>query len=167
MAKDKIFESLEDGQRYTSRVERRRDGYDVNADGLETTVTELGGGNWVVSTPAGSVAAHVTVRDSEVEVTVGHERFRFRGLDGSYSGVRRSSATGQADVKAPMPGKVIKILATVGDRVEAGQGVLLFEAMKMQNEIRSPRAGRLNEILVEPGQAVVAHERLFVVGADE
>ena len=167
MTKGKNFENLEDGQSYTSRVERVPEGCDVSVAGLEARVVDAGGGNWLVSTPTGCVSARVEVRDSEVEVSVGHERFRFRSLEGRHSSSRRGSTAGRAEVKAPMSGKVIEFLAAVGDRLEAGQAVLLFEAMKMQNEIRSPRAGLLTEIQVEQGQAVVAHERLFIVGAEE
>ncbi len=167
MKKGKNFENLEDGQSYASRVERVAEGCDVSVAGLEARVVDAGGGSWLVSTPTGCVSARVDVGDSEIEVSVGHERFRFRSLEGRHSNSRRGSTTGRAEVKAPMSGKVIKFLATVGDRLEAGQAVLLFEAMKMQNEIRSPRAGLLTEMQVEQGQAVVAHERLFIVGAEE
>jgi biotin carboxyl carrier protein len=167
VAKDKIFQGLEDGQHYSSRVERRGDGYDVHAAGLEARVVDTGGGNWLVSTATGSVVANVELRDGEIEVSVGHERFRFRAVEGAHSGKRRQSVSGRAEVTAPMPGKVIKLLAAPGESVDAGQGVLLFEAMKMQNEIRSPTAGRLTEIRVQPGQAVVARECLFIVEAKE
>ena len=62
-----------------------------------------------------------------------------------------------------MPGKVVKLLVAEGDAVTAGQGVLLFEAMKMQNEIRSPQDGTMGELNVSEGQAVEARDRLFVV----
>jgi biotin carboxyl carrier protein len=63
-----------------------------------------------------------------------------------------------------MPGKVVKILVAEGEAIEAGQGVLLFEAMKMQNEIRSPGDGVLRRLHVEEGQAVEARTPLFLVG---
>jgi biotin carboxyl carrier protein len=62
-----------------------------------------------------------------------------------------------------MPGKVVKLLVGVGDAVVSGQGVLLFEAMKMQNEIKSPQDGVVGEMPVEVGQVVEARDRLFVV----
>jgi biotin carboxyl carrier protein len=62
-----------------------------------------------------------------------------------------------------MPGKVVKLLVAVGGAVTAGQGVLLFEAMKMQNEIKSPQEGTLSELLVTEGQAVEARDLLFAV----
>jgi biotin carboxyl carrier protein len=63
-----------------------------------------------------------------------------------------------------MPGKIVRVLVRAGDRVEAGQGLLVVEAMKMQNEIRSPKSGTIERVLAEEGQAVNAGEVLCVVG---
>jgi biotin carboxyl carrier protein len=62
-----------------------------------------------------------------------------------------------------MPGKVIDVLVQIGDAVEPHHGLLIIEAMKMENEIRSPGAGEVKEIRVKPGQAVEAGEILAVV----
>jgi 3-methylcrotonyl-CoA carboxylase alpha subunit len=59
-----------------------------------------------------------------------------------------------------MPGKVVAILVEPGAAVERGQALLVIEAMKMENEIGAPRAGRLAELLVRPGQAVEGGELL-------
>ncbi|HET7106040.1 MAG TPA: biotin/lipoyl-containing protein [Candidatus Acidoferrum sp.] len=67
---------------------------------------------------------------------------------------------GRQEIVAPMPGKVVRVLAAVGDAVEAGQGLLVVEAMKMQNEIRSPKSGKVERLLVKEGQAVNAGEVL-------
>jgi biotin carboxyl carrier protein len=64
-----------------------------------------------------------------------------------------------------MPGKVVKVLVSAGASVSAGQPVLLFEAMKMQNELRSPEDGVVAEVAVEAGQAVEARERLYTLEA--
>jgi biotin carboxyl carrier protein len=69
---------------------------------------------------------------------------------------------GRQEVAAPMPGKIIRVLAAPGHQVEAGQGLLVIEAMKMQNEIRSPKSGTL-ERLAREGQTVRAGEILAVV----
>ena len=70
---------------------------------------------------------------------------------------------GRQTVKAPMPGKVIRILVSQGQAVDAGQGLVVVEAMKMQNEIKSPKAGSVRKVLVGEGQAVNAGETLVVV----
>jgi biotin carboxyl carrier protein len=70
---------------------------------------------------------------------------------------------GSPDVRAAMPGKVVAVLVEVGATVERGQGLLVIEAMKMENEIAAPRAGRVASIRVKPGQAVEAGEVLAVI----
>jgi len=72
-------------------------------------------------------------------------------------------AQGRQQILAPMPGKVVRVLVHAGDRVEAGQGLLVVEAMKMQNEIRSPKTGTVERLLAKEGQAVNAGETLCVV----
>lgn len=67
---------------------------------------------------------------------------------------------GQQTMLAPMPGKVVAILAAVGDTVERGQGVLVVEAMKMQNEVKAARDGVVSEIKVSTGDTVTAGQVL-------
>ena len=70
---------------------------------------------------------------------------------------------GRQQVTAPMPGKIVRILAQAGQPIEAGQGLVVVEAMKMQNEVRSPKSGQVERILVSEGQSVNAGEVLAVV----
>ena len=72
-------------------------------------------------------------------------------------------ATGPQTVSAEMPGKVVKISVSVGDPVREAQGVVVLEAMKMENEILSPIEGRVKEIAVSEGQTVEAGAALFTV----
>jgi biotin carboxyl carrier protein len=71
---------------------------------------------------------------------------------------------GPARVTAPMPGRVVRVLEAPGADVAAGQGLVVIGAMKMENELRSPRAGRVLEVAVREGQAVEAGALLAVVG---
>jgi biotin carboxyl carrier protein len=73
------------------------------------------------------------------------------------------SETGPRKITAPMPGKVVRILAAQGAHVEAGRGLLVMEAMKMQNELKSPKAGTVSKIAVREGAAVNAGETLAIV----
>jgi len=77
----------------------------------------------------------------------------------------RQSAAGAADgrVLAPMPGRVVKVLVAAGARVEARQGVVVVEAMKMENELRAPRAGTVREVRVAEGASVEAQTVLVVI----
>ena len=70
---------------------------------------------------------------------------------------------GPRKLVAPMPGKVVRLLAEEGSEVEAGQGVLVVEAMKMQNEIRSPKKGVVRKVVVRAGANVNAGDVLAVV----
>ena len=72
-------------------------------------------------------------------------------------------AEGQQQVMAPMPGKVIRILVSEGESVEADQGLMVVEAMKMQNEIRASRSGTVERIFVREGQPVAAGEPLAAI----
>jgi acetyl/propionyl-CoA carboxylase alpha subunit len=67
---------------------------------------------------------------------------------------------GRQQITAPMAGKIVRVLVKSGDKVEMGQGLLVVEAMKMQNEIRSTKSGTVERLLVEEGQAVNASETL-------
>jgi biotin carboxyl carrier protein len=73
-------------------------------------------------------------------------------------------AHGPARLTAPMPGRVVRVLEGPGADVAVGQGLVVIEAMKMENELKSPRAGRVQEVAVREGQAVEAGALLAVVG---
>jgi acetyl/propionyl-CoA carboxylase alpha subunit len=74
------------------------------------------------------------------------------------------SADGVQTVAAPMPGKVVRVLVAPGDEVAAGQGLLVVEAMKMQNEMKAARAGRILSLAVKEGATVIAGEVLATIG---
>lgn len=74
-----------------------------------------------------------------------------------------AEAEGRQQVVAPMPGKVVRVLVTIGDQVQAGQGLMVVEAMKMQNEIRTPKSGKIERLSVLEGQTVNAGEVVAVV----
>jgi biotin carboxyl carrier protein len=79
---------------------------------------------------------------------------------------RRAGAAGEAGpvkITAPMPGKVVRIVAPAGSEVEAGVGVVVIEAMKMQNELKSPKAGKVQKIAVEEGATVNPGDTLTVI----
>ena len=66
-------------------------------------------------------------------------------------------------IKAQMPGKIIRVMVEKGAEVEKGQPLALMEAMKMENEIRSPQAGRIQKVSISQGQALETGAELFVV----
>ena len=79
------------------------------------------------------------------------------------AGAGRKTAHGPAEVHAPMPGKIVRVSASVGAAVEAGDGLVVMEAMKMENELRAPRGGRVREVRVGEGQAVETGALLVVI----
>ena len=69
-------------------------------------------------------------------------------------------AEGPQEIVTPMPGKIVKVLVTEGQEVRRDQGLMVIEAMKMQNELRAPRAGRIDRVYSEEGRGVEAGARL-------
>ncbi len=99
-------------------------------------------------------------------VTVGERRFEVSIADPRSWRSRQMTAAGASGpqkLTASMPGKVVRILTTPGAHVKAGQGIAVIEAMKMQNELRSPRDGKVSSILIQEGKAVNAGEVVAVV----
>ena len=99
------------------------------------------------------------------EVLVDGEVFRVQIEDPRRRGRPAASPSDGAGQRlvAPMPGKVVAVLATVGQPVEPGSGLVVLEAMKMENEFRATASGVVAEIHVAPGQAVNAGDLLVVV----
>lgn len=96
----------------------------------------------------GGAASHIQVRDPRA----------WHGRHGSVL-----ATEGRQQVTAPMPGKVVRLLVAAGEHVEAGQGLAIVEAMKMQNEIRAPKSGKIEGVFVKENQAVSAGEPLAVI----
>jgi len=84
-----------------------------------------------------------------------------RALEGS--GGAGESGSGPRAVKAPMPGRVVRVLVGEGDEVDAMQGVVVIEAMKMQNELKVPRGGRVSKVAVMADTTVEAGQVLIVI----
>lgn len=102
----------------------------------------------------GRTWVEVAGRRQEIEL---HDPRSNRGTKAS------GQRAGQATLKAPMPGKVVRLLVSEGDTVEAGQGLAVVEAMKMQNEMKAPRAGVVKSIKTFEGASVGAGEALLVI----
>jgi biotin carboxyl carrier protein len=76
---------------------------------------------------------------------------------------KTSTAGASGTVKSPMPGRVVKVLVSKGDEVKAGQGLVVLEAMKMENEVRARAAGTVVEVHVAPGAAVDGNTKLVTL----
>ena len=79
------------------------------------------------------------------------------------AGAAGFSVSGKVLVTAPMPGKVVRVLVAPGAHVTEGQGLVVVEAMKMENELKSPKAGTVGEVFAKEGSAVEANAKLLTV----
>jgi biotin carboxyl carrier protein len=98
-------------------------------------------------------------------VTIDGHRFEIEVRDPRRlaRGAARRGGEGVETIAAPMPGKVMRVLVSPGDEVEPGQGMVVVEAMKMQNEMKAPRAGRVLAVAVKEGAKVAAGEVLATI----
>ena len=140
------------------------DRWRITIDGREQVVDSRQTGQGSFSLLIEHAAAEVSVssRGDEFQVVVGGLSHRLRLLDERALRRRDRSTAGDGarDVRAAMPGKVVTVLVEAGANVERGQGLVVLEAMKMENEIGAPRTGPVAEVCVRPGQAVEAGELL-------
>jgi biotin carboxyl carrier protein len=116
-------------------------------------------------TTAGSVSREVLVDGFRFEVEVEPERraaLRERATRGRAVG----DAGGPQEVRAVIPGKVVAVSVVEGDRVSAGQQLLVVEAMKMQNELRAPRDGTIARVGVAEGVKIEIGDLLVVISQE-
>ncbi len=149
-------------------VERQGSRLRVQLDGgaLEADAVEVAPGTYSILLEGRALEVRVQPAGDAVRVHAGGEEFLAEVLDprawrGKRGGVLELE--GRQQIIAPMPGKVVRLLVKAGDTVEAGQGLLVVEAMKMQNEIRAPKTGKVERLTVSEGQAVNAGEVIAVV----
>src|SRR5215471_8818836 len=158
------------GKTHGVEMERQADGWQAWMEGelgLTADVAEIAPNVFSVLLSGRCYEIYVTpASGGQLQLQTGGFEFAAEVADPrSWRGRRHGSAEaeGRQNIAAPMPGKVVRLLVKAGERVEAGQGLLVVEAMKMQNEIRSPKNGTLERVLVAEGQAVNAGEVLCVV----
>lgn len=158
------------GKTHIVELERTGDSWRAGItgeSGLAADVAEIASNIFSVLLSGHSHEIYVTPSPTgQLQLQTGGMEFLAEVIDPrSWRGRRHGSAEaeGRQQIGAPMPGKVVRLLVKAGDTVEAGQGLLVVEAMKMQNEIRSPKSGTVERVVVAEGQAVNAGEVLCVV----
>lgn len=159
-----------DGQDYTLDLQQNGADSEYRLDGVvqasgSASISEITPGVFSVLLGARSFLVHIARRGEDLEVWTGTERHRVSITDARdrSAGGKKVSTAGPMEIRALMPGKVVKLLARPGDQVQAGQGVIVVEAMKMQNEMKAPKDGTVSKILVEEGATVIAGETLIVI----
>lgn len=149
-----------DGRMVTATVDGRR--YELDVSEPEKELFLIKNANKVsqvfVSPKAGSGSEFgVTIHGQELDVEIIDPK-RLRGAGGGDE-----LSEGTAEIKTAMPGKVVRILVEKGVEVAKGDGIIVVEAMKMQNELKSPKDGTVKEIRAAEGQTVNAGEVLVVI----
>jgi len=135
------------------------DGQPTNADAIEIapnifSILLNGQSHEIRITPQSDGTLTLQTADHEFTAEIVDPR--------AWSGRRHGhvEAQGRQQIIAPMPGKVVRLLVKPGDKVQAGQGILVVEAMKMQNEVRSPKTGTVERLQAAEGQPVNAGQIL-------
>ncbi len=148
------FRVVVDGQTHVVRAVRATEfGLSI----VREDVAAAGAIRDIQVTPSGSGELLVTIGGRTVAVSVnGRRTSRAKSDAGAH-------AHGAQSVLAPMPGRVVRVLVGVGDEVTARQGVVVVEAMKMENELRAPKAGKVRDVSVTPGMSVEAGRVLMVI----
>jgi len=160
------FEIHISGKTREVELERNGESWHISLDGqpVEADAVEIAPNTMSILLGGQSHEIRIMpLTDGTLELQSGLAEFTAEVIDPrAWRGRRHGvlEAEGRQQVLAPMPGKVIRLLVKAGDRVEAGQGLLVVEAMKMQNEIRSPKSGTVERLLAKEGQPVNAGEVL-------
>ena len=155
------------------RVEMRRAGDHVFVrvdDGLEQSVQlqQVHGPLRTLVLGERRLELLATAHDNTVRLTIGGLEYEAEVLDDAHARLAsvtggRTSAHARHELKAPMPGLLVKVLCQVGDTIEAGQPLAVLQAMKMENELSLPRGGTVTSIGAEAGQTVEQGQVLVVV----
>jgi biotin carboxyl carrier protein len=163
-----VYEVTVDGKPHRLELERgdgrwecRLDGQEINVDAVVTRRDVL---SMLVDGHSYEIKREQTPTD--LHMWVGSTRYGVELRDPRSLKSRRSAAEdekGPKKVVAPMPGRVVRVLVAEKSEVEAGQGIVVVEAMKMQNEIKSPKKGTVQKMLAASGAAVNAGDVLAIV----
>ena len=124
-------------------------------DGVEARLVEVDG----VAPKLSVEVSHADGETRQAVVEIAREGVADVGDDAG-----RPPPSGPTRVRAPIPGKVVKVLVKIGDQVKAGQTLLVLEAMKMENELRAPRAAAVLALSVSEGTAVEMGQELVLLG---
>jgi biotin carboxyl carrier protein len=161
------YEVSIDGENHRLELNRAEGLWSCRVDGRDVEVDAVLARPDVLSLRIGNKAYEVKCERvaGDMHLWVGSARFAVEVRDPrSLRGrVRAVDDQGPRNLTAPMPGRIVRVLVKQGDEVEAGAGVLVMEAMKMQNEIKSPKKGTIQKIMVSEGAAVNSGDVLAIV----
>jgi biotin carboxyl carrier protein len=140
--------------------------WEIDGQRLEADAVEVSPGMYSVLIDGKSIEVRVEANSPELRVLANGKEYlaaieNRRELKKNRAGT--AQLEGRQNVVAPMAGKIIRSLVKAGDEVQSGQGLVIVEAMKMQNEIRSPKTGKIERVTVAEGQAVNPGDIVVVV----
>ena len=120
------------------------------------------------TSPEGGTASYACIADPSAEdaaVFINGTRIPYTVSDPRSLRATTATATlsGPKPLKAPMPGRIVRVLVSQGDTVEQGQGCVVIEAMKMQNELKAPKAGKITKLSAIVGETVAANAMLLII----
>ena len=155
------FDIRIDGASSRFEVERKGEEFRFrlgDQDQRRAQLAEVEPGVYSVLLEGRSYEAHCEAGVDSAWITIRGRRFHVAIADPRRWTSKRAGAHGQErdNIVAPMPGKVVRVLVQAGHTVEAGQGVIVIEAMKMQNEMKTRRGGRVAAVPVREGETVGA-----------
>jgi len=161
------YDVMIDGKSYRLELSRVEERWACRVDGRAVDVDAVLARPDVLSLRIGNQAFEIKCErvGGDLHLWVGSQRFaaEIRDPRSLRARSRALDEHGPRKLTAPMPGKVVRLLAREGSTVDAGSGIVVVEAMKMQNEIKSPKKGTLQKILVREGAAVNAGDVLAIV----
>lgn len=156
-----------DGRNYRLELTRADGKWNCRLDGREVVVDAVLARHDVLSVIIGGKAYEIKRERiaTDMHLWVGSERYAVQVRDPRSLRSRQAADDGRGPRKlvAPMPGRVVRVLVREAAEVEAGQGVVVVEAMKMQNEIKSPKKGVVRNLMASEGANVIAGDVLAIV----
>jgi biotin carboxyl carrier protein len=164
-----IFHSNLGGKNYKIEINKQEDTYLVTIDGDAYRVDSrrIGEGELSLNIKGKVFDIIINANSRSHDVLVGPFSYHIELMNSASMGesVQSESSiiSGKVSVTSPMPGKVIRILKHLNDSVKEGEGVIVVEAMKMENELKSPKNGKVSEIKVSEGKTVESGEVLVVI----
>jgi biotin carboxyl carrier protein len=160
------LDAIADGQTIRVEVRRTGDGYTVTLDGevLDIDLVETGDHFASLIIQGHCHEIGIEKRTDGYRVHLADDTVTVGLTEAARGAPRRPRRpAGPTRLTAPMPGRVVRVLAEKGRDVEPGDGLVVIEAMKMENELKAPCKGRVDEVAVREGQAVEAGALLLVV----
>lgn len=138
-----------DGRPIVVDITRTGNAFSILLDGVSVRIVAL----------PSDAEVHALIHGHQHDILVESERDRLMKKFSAATGGRHQ----RSEIHAPMPALVVRVEVNVGDEVQEGQGLIVLEAMKMENEMRAHQAGRVKQILVSRGKAVEKGELLLLL----